>query len=751
MLTKTKKWLAAFVLAIVALFLVACGGKEDKPVAPTELSISVDVYVGENAVLVGGEMYLSVQVTPANASKDVNWSSERPEIAVVNQEGKVTGLKGGTVKITATSKHNENVKDEVEITVIDDLDAMKTLIKAMDDVKAKMPRFVAEDFELPAPKNELVTVEYYANGTKVPNNVYRVNYVEDTYVTLECRLAYEGQTVKFDVTFQLVSDLANNDFLILEEAQAAIAKYLQFFKDYKIYENVKLPKTLSELYEWEGNTKEVEQDVLFSWSSTKTQVLTKDGKYTRPNDDTVVRLEVVALTGTNSSISRHDFVVKGYTDDEKVEWILANVLNNIPEEVEGQNIFLPVKDSKFGATITWSSSDAETLATNGKMNPYLEEEKEVTLTATIKYDVEGFAFEREVEFEVNVKPAANDAQKVALALSNEYEKDTFPHWFPWGLEEDNKIPLPTEVTDGEFAGTAVSWTVNEEGLFDANWVIQKQYLRYHEVIFTYSVTVGSNTATGQVAVNVGVAKTNNIFYIGGNMYSRNANQAQPWDELHQLKTDDGKNGETGSDLNVYGWSGYTTYVDIDGVRYQWFHAAWYTAVADDLAELTLTEDDAIQGGLLSVSGHGGTNRQILFVNETNKALKFPVAYHTAEIPEGVTYELGLTKNGDGTTLDRNGIAVDAYFFGMVTDADGKVTWASGDTKIQNLFKEQYGKDEEGNAKDTYVLPDYIEVPAGAFLLATKYAGPTGGLQKIIFKKNLQFTIEKFAVKPQPQA
>lgn len=750
MLTKTKKWFVAFVLAFAAIFLVACNGDE-KEVAPEKLEIFIEGQVEENAILVGGETQLSVDVTPANASKKVEWSSSKPEIAIVNQDGKVVGLKGGVTTITATSKVDDKVKTQVEITVLVDLNPTTVLIKAMEYVKENMPKYVDDRTQLPDANNDLVEVEYFDDsGLKLTNRIYEYDYVKDTYVTLECVLKYRDEEVNFPVTIQIVSDVKFNDFIAIEEAREAVDRYLQFYKTYKVYENIPLPKNLSELYEWLNQEKEVRQEVNFSWKSLGTNVLGHDGTYIRPNDDTGVRLEVIFLSGNNSGIARHDLVTKGYTDDEKVELLLDTILE-LPEEIEGVNLLLPVTDSKFNTTIIWKSSNEEVLNTNGRMDPYLEVEETVTLTATIVYKspTGKFDFERDIEYEILVKPAANDAQKVALDLTNKFDGEDFPHYFPYGLTEDNKIPLPTEVPDGEFEGTKIEWTCAEEGLFDENWVIQKQYLRYHETQLTFTVKIGDDSASGQVSINTGVAKVSDTKYIGGNMFSRSAsaNPSQPWDELHQLNTDDGPNGVVGSNLDVYGWSGYTTYVDIDGVRYQWFHAGWYTSVAYSDDELTLTEDNAIQGGLLSVSGHGGTNRQTLFVNNTDKDLKFPMAYYMNEIPENVTFELGLTKSADGKTLDRSELTVDAYYYAMVANAEGKVIWGSGDERIQNILKAEKEKEVEDGAP--YVLPDYIEVPAGGFMICTRYAGPTGGLQKILFQKDLQFTIERFGVKPVP--
>ena len=60
---------------------------------------------------------LKATVTPSNANQEVTWSSSDSKIATVDEKGLVTGVKAGTVDITATSKENSSLKATCKVTV----------------------------------------------------------------------------------------------------------------------------------------------------------------------------------------------------------------------------------------------------------------------------------------------------------------------------------------------------------------------------------------------------------------------------------------------------------------------------------------------------------------------------------------------------------------------------------------------------------------------------------------------------------
>lgn len=74
-----------------------------KFVPPTEKDNPIAVVVnGEKEVYEGRFVYLQATVKPSGASQNVTWTSDNPEVATVDEQGTVIGVKQGTAKITAT-------------------------------------------------------------------------------------------------------------------------------------------------------------------------------------------------------------------------------------------------------------------------------------------------------------------------------------------------------------------------------------------------------------------------------------------------------------------------------------------------------------------------------------------------------------------------------------------------------------------------------------------------------------------------
>ena len=87
-----------------------------------QVLISSITISGQNnrEVSVNGYLQLSAVIEPSNASnKNIVWSSSNPEIAVVNNTGRVIGVKAGRAIITASSVDGSNISRSTEITVID--------------------------------------------------------------------------------------------------------------------------------------------------------------------------------------------------------------------------------------------------------------------------------------------------------------------------------------------------------------------------------------------------------------------------------------------------------------------------------------------------------------------------------------------------------------------------------------------------------------------------------------------------------
>ncbi|MBQ8316848.1 MAG: Ig-like domain-containing protein [Lachnospiraceae bacterium] len=93
---------------------------------------SVTFKSSEVMVKAGGTANLVATVRPIDArNKELIWTSSDEKIATVDQNGKVTGIKRGTVTITATSKDNTDVKAECKVTVSsDNIDISKIELSA---------------------------------------------------------------------------------------------------------------------------------------------------------------------------------------------------------------------------------------------------------------------------------------------------------------------------------------------------------------------------------------------------------------------------------------------------------------------------------------------------------------------------------------------------------------------------------------------------------------------------------------------
>ncbi|MCI9426332.1 MAG: leucine-rich repeat protein [Eubacterium sp.] len=81
-------------------------------------SITVSSENHKTTLKVSDVLQLIPEVTPSNAeNKEVEWSSNKPSVARVDQDGLVTGLSKGSVTITATAKDASGVFGEINLEV----------------------------------------------------------------------------------------------------------------------------------------------------------------------------------------------------------------------------------------------------------------------------------------------------------------------------------------------------------------------------------------------------------------------------------------------------------------------------------------------------------------------------------------------------------------------------------------------------------------------------------------------------------
>ena len=85
----------------------------------------IQIDAGNKKVAAGSTLQLTAICSPENASiKDVVWSSKNTGIATVDEKGVVTGLKKGTVNITATAADGSRIAAAVTLTVTQSVESI---------------------------------------------------------------------------------------------------------------------------------------------------------------------------------------------------------------------------------------------------------------------------------------------------------------------------------------------------------------------------------------------------------------------------------------------------------------------------------------------------------------------------------------------------------------------------------------------------------------------------------------------------
>ncbi len=111
----------------LSLNAVKVNGKWEISTLSNEISVeSVEISEENVQLKIGEEKELTLTVKPDDATnKNVNWSSSDDETVQVDENGKITAIKEGTVTITAESEENSTIKDTCTVSVT--ADAKKTV------------------------------------------------------------------------------------------------------------------------------------------------------------------------------------------------------------------------------------------------------------------------------------------------------------------------------------------------------------------------------------------------------------------------------------------------------------------------------------------------------------------------------------------------------------------------------------------------------------------------------------------------
>lgn len=663
----------------VKVIVVAKQEIPDKTIVEQFAPTSVEI-LGQSSMDIGTTEKFPVFVRPTTAYQRLVWVSSDPEIASVDAEGNVTAKAMGTVTITAYSAIAPDVRHSVDVLVKETGEDHEIVAKALAYVKERMPKYVTETFDLPVYPNPDVTITWKnALGVELEDNQYVYeNVTYDQVDAVICLIEYGFATREESIPLKLVADPEHNNFENLE----LISFYLDIlFADYlanKVDGDLPLPTGLK------GAT--------IVWSTTKSEVITTAGKFTKPNNDTSVRLTALVTSGPVSQTFNFDLVAKGYTQQEKIDYMLTEgVLKSLVGFSTNGDIALPTFEPRFGLSLTWESDNEEVFSNSGVyMQRGLAEDTEVKFTATVKEgDLE---FDIKAEVTVTALAATDTSKAVYDFLRNEELLESLPKYFPYGVigrESGNEIVgLPTTLEGHD--GVTIEWEGNPED-FDG-LVLKTQYLRYHETYLTATFTKKDVAPTSiKILLNTGVAQSNDTVNIGGRFSEQAVKGGDiEWDLLNTFSYWDLPVGEVTYKTQQYWsfWSGYTWYIDAEtdrtstleqvepgeGKRYQYFAMDFVTVYIMDVdADGKVTDWE--YGNLREKTGG---NWGVFFVNLSGKAAKIPLATHGAG---NGTDELPWVSQG----ARENALTFDGYRKGFVTDETGKVIIGSGFGTLQDVL------------------------------------------------------------------
>ena len=139
-----------FIITSTILFLaITATVKVTAPTTATTATteaVATDLKLEGASIVVGAKTKLVATVTPANAK--VTFESKDPDIATVDAEGNVTGVKAGTAVITATSgtkvaTAKVTVSDKNTVKSVEMLNAVQAKVSFNTDVKAEATNFLS--------------------------------------------------------------------------------------------------------------------------------------------------------------------------------------------------------------------------------------------------------------------------------------------------------------------------------------------------------------------------------------------------------------------------------------------------------------------------------------------------------------------------------------------------------------------------------------------------------------------------------
>ncbi len=463
---------------------------------------------GSHSVRKGRSIQLTAQVEPASApNKEVTWQSLNPQKAIVNENGKVTGISAGPAQIIATAADGSKVKATHTVIVTD---AIKHFKIVPYDEKAQYDKLKPE--EVPALNGKTIGLD-----PDDPDPI-KSTYKLDMYVNpLEA-----CQTVTWKSSNEKVATVSEDGTITavgLGRATVSATSTDGSGKKASVTVNVNaLSKSVTvtgshyvgagksiQLKAEVGNKDAANKNVV--WSSSNKGVLTVDntGKVSpvlgKTLGNSVIRAEAADGSG---KYAEHKVYIMGAADDV---------------EIEDFNTGYPIKlDEKNKKYIDLDMKDKETLEIQLSAVPsggtsYPDEQKDVIWSSSNKNvaTVTSEVINGKSVATVTLTSVEGSAVITAKTADGYNKKDTCT------INVENSNPV-VRITGPKQVGikkkiqlsagkTAISsWTSSDTSVATINAKGQVTAKNYGEVTFTAEAKVGTNSDTYTVNVMEPVQK-----------------------------------------------------------------------------------------------------------------------------------------------------------------------------------------------------------------------------------------------------
>lgn len=291
-----------------------------------------------------------------NNQYTVSYSSNNPDL--ITNDGKITRAftdKSASINLKITDGKNE-LEEEVSFVILklNEAEVRDLIINHFG-----LNETITKDLNLTNSfiiLDQSATLVWTSENEQVLANSGKVNFKTETQqVNLNLELTYEN--INYEYTFNLnVKEVSGEEYINL------------------VVENFEIPEEVKASIELPYNLSGV--GVL--WYSSHPDVLTKDGEYKYPTEDTLVELKATFLYSGIEIEKTYNVLVKAMTNQDKFELAIKDI--NLPE-VLTTNLVLPTK-FQFGIVASWKSTNPDILTDDGFIT-LTQNVQEVSLILTL--------------------------------------------------------------------------------------------------------------------------------------------------------------------------------------------------------------------------------------------------------------------------------------------------------------------------------------------------------------------------------